>query len=165
MRLRHKDVRAIAELSWELLQKYFKRFQEPPFPAIKIEKRKAGRYSRAFHNVSIPTWIFREHEAFIIYYVTHELLHAFIFPHNEDFKKAEAAVLEDWGIGIRHSRAYPRSLSMNGQQVYERPIRLRLRKARRAWQCSKCKWLIEPGDDYFHRASERFCMGCTDGLI
>lgn len=168
MKARQKDIRAIAELSWGLLQRYFKRYQEPPFPTIKIQERKRGIYYRLFSTVLLPKWIFKEHEAFVIYYVTHELIHAFVSEHGHTpkFKEAEAAVLKEWGIDIRYARAYPRSLSYHGVELYRKPpARPKLRTARRPWDCSGCKLWIDPGDDYYHKGDKRYCMNCVEKFL
>ena len=87
--------------------------------AGKFSEARRGRCGKKF--IIIPTWILSTCEEYQIYYAVHEAVHLRYKGHAPPFHSTESHLLKELlDLEIEYRRAYPRSLSVNGQQVYER---------------------------------------------
>jgi len=86
---------------------------------VKFSEAKRGRCGKKF--IIIPTWILSTCEEYQIYYAVHEAVHLRYKNHAPPFHSTESRLLKELlDLEIEYRHAYPRSLSVNGQQVYER---------------------------------------------
>jgi predicted SprT family Zn-dependent metalloprotease len=123
-RTRPSDTTAIIDLSWELIQQEMKSRPMTMLgykkPVVKIKDiQGGGRYSDKTDTITLPKWIFKNSEEFVIYYIVHELCHTYYSGHPREFKRLEQAVLSKWDIEIEYAKAYPKYLYSNGVEVYE----------------------------------------------
>ena len=79
-------------------------------PKVLFKNIQAGKCHRKTQSVSIPHWTAKHGDAYLLYYVLHEVCHFIDMSHNSVFKAAEAKCLQEWDLTIVYAKAYPRKL-------------------------------------------------------
>ena len=91
---------------------------------MKLTGAKRGKTFYRWQKVTIPTWSIAEGRDHALYYMLHELAHVVTMGHNhdEEFKRVEDLLLARYGITIvrREKSPYPKTISVNGEVIYER---------------------------------------------
>ena len=112
MKARIKDMQSVTDLTAEFLG-----INKPI--RIKVKDISGGRANTRTRCISVPKWAMNN-EHYAIYYAVHEVCHYRVSGHGIAFKLIEKNALSQWNIEIEYSRAYPKSLSCNGQKVYDK---------------------------------------------
>jgi hypothetical protein len=102
------------------------RIQVPRFTRWTLRQGHANRLARTF---SIPRWVLNRHDAYLTWYVVHEVTHVSmnIHGHGPDFKRAERRVLRRFGMVPRYAVAYPHTmLDLDGRVIFVDSPRLSL---------------------------------------
>lgn len=66
--------------------------------------------------ISIPLWATKRKQAYLLYYVIHEITHAichakgFGYGHSKQFKEIETEILSRYNIFLVYAKAYPKEL-------------------------------------------------------
>lgn len=105
------DVEALVELISEPHVRFVGPIRDHKrYPQLRWTKVRGHACNRSW-SISLPIWIFRYTEPYIIYYVCHELTHLFwgIYGHDEVFKHAEQVLMKRWGVEVvGQYKAYPK---------------------------------------------------------
>jgi len=90
--------------------------------------RRRGHAHRLLGTFSIPRWVQSRQDAYLAWYVIHEVTHMATDHHGHGpaFKRAERRVLRRFGMVPRYARAYPHTmLDLEGQVLYRDPANSR----------------------------------------
>jgi len=158
-----KLINEITDRAWEILTEacsLTSGIKNRIRPKVIVKDTQRGRYKPWLDLVIIPQWAVGKGEHYLTYYVVHELTHVFFYSHDESFKKSEVEALDYFGISIKYTRAYPRTLSYNGKVFYEKQKRVArhyYRKAQGWYKCDCCGHDIGYGDMYLTYRGRKYC--------
>ena len=94
-------------------------------PKVLFKNIRVGKCHPKTKTVSVPQWAAKHGDAYLLYYVLHEVCHFIEMSHNSVFKAAEDKCLQEWELTIVYGKAYANKLlNKAGEVVYDKKLRV-----------------------------------------